>query len=136
MRCSRMAGPGPRSRAWRNGVLLLAAALVLSACAQSNTPYRYQSNVGADPEQRVATAAPPRIVNEDDGLPQQHPPLFRRGPVNDDPSEPFSPNYGPPPLDDEAPPVRPAIKRQAQFTPAEVEAIIARAITQHELRTQ
>lgn len=38
-----------------------------------------------------------QVAMEDDGLPAQIPPLRRAKPEQDDPSEPFSPNYGPPP---------------------------------------
>ena len=62
----------------------------------------------------------PAIVREDDGLPPQTPPPFRVRQVTDDPSEPFSFNYGP------LPPRR--------LSNAEAEAVIARAITEHEMR--
>lgn len=38
----------------------------------------------------------PQAVVEDDGLPPQAPPLRRTNSGPDDPTEPFSPNYGPP----------------------------------------
>lgn len=38
-----------------------------------------------------------QVAMEDDGRPAQIPPLLRAKPVEDDPTEPFSPNYGPPP---------------------------------------
>jgi hypothetical protein len=59
-------------------------------------------------------------VREDDGLAPQTPPPFRIRQVTDDPSEPFSFNYG------RLPPRR--------LTNAEAEAVIARAITEHEMR--
>lgn len=37
------------------------------------------------------------VAMEDDGLPAQIPPLRRAKMAPDDPREPFSPNYGPPP---------------------------------------
>lgn len=43
----------------------------------------------------------PKVVAEGDGLPPQAPPLRRTKTGPDDPSEPFSPNYGPPPPDEE-----------------------------------
>jgi hypothetical protein len=73
-----------------------------------------------------------RAETEDDGLPAQVAPTsaIRRTP--DDPSEPFSRNYGPRAYGPGSqyglagPPTR--------MTPAEEEALIARAITEHEMR--
>lgn len=60
-------------------------AILVSGCA-TQSDYG-ESRYGAD-----------RIAMEDDGLPAQLPPLRRRTMDNmDDPREPFSPNYGPPP---------------------------------------
>ena len=140
MRCSR-ASWCEASRRWLPRGPLVISALLLSACAQSQS-YQYQSNVGADgPAGRVAVAAPPRVVIEKDGLPGQHPPRFQRNPAGDDPSEPFSPNYGPPPHPDNQwshpPVVRPSkVVRQATFDQRKAQAIIARAVAMHELRTQ
>lgn len=143
MRClfSGRARSGCRYRpAARLCAALTAAVLSLSACAQSQS--YPQSNAGIQPiVQRVAVAAPPRIVLEDDGLPRQHPPRRRHGPVADDPSEPFSPNYGPEPRPSSNPDVmkpnwQPVSVRRASIDPRWVEAVIARAVAAHELRNQ
>ena len=122
------------------GMWLSAAVLTLSACAQSHT--YPPSNAGIQPiAPRVAFAAPPRIVVEDDGLPRQHPPRRRNGPIVDDPSEPFSPNYGPTPGPSSNPEViqpgwQPVSVRRATLDPRWANAIIARAVAAHELRNQ
>lgn len=118
----------------------VALAVLLSACAQSQHAYQSQSYIGAYPgsaSDQVAVATPPRPVIEDDGMPAQHPPRMRRGAAPDDPSEPFSPNYGPPPWDVPAKPkVREAHANFAPRKPINADLIIARAITEHELRSQ
>lgn len=67
-------------------VLGLLLAILLTGCA-SQSQYEEGSWYGD-----------PRVAMEDDGLPAQTPPLRRTKTGPDDPSEPFSPNYGPPPL--------------------------------------
>ena len=140
MRCSR-ASWREASRRWLPRSLMAISALMLTACAQSQS-YQYQSNVGADaPTDQVAVASPPRVVIERDGLPGQHPPRFQRSPAADDPTEPFSPNYGPPPRPDSQWGDPPAVRRskvvhQAKFDARKAQAIIARAVAMHELRSQ
>ena len=87
-----------RTRLCRLAVLPTASlAVLLSPCAQTQHSYQTQSYAGAySAHQQVAVIAPSRVVIEDDGMPAQHPPRLRRGAVPDDPSEPFSPNYGSP----------------------------------------
>lgn len=116
----------------------LTLAVLLSACAQSQQSYRPQSYAGAYGQSgQVAVAAPPRIVLEDDGLPAQHPPRMRRGAAPDDPSEPFSPNYGPSPQNAPTQPrVKEAHARLSVRKPIDPDFIIARAITEHEMRTR
>jgi hypothetical protein len=83
--------PGPASVLGRSLVPLFA--IVLAGCAQSG-PYTPQGwNVGG-PRPALAGAGRPRVELEADGLPAQTPPLRREPPEADDPSEPFSPNYG------------------------------------------
>ncbi len=90
-------------------VALLAPVLIsfgLGACASSRSeaPQSYwRPPVHQTAEQtRVAgyQGAAPAISEapavEDDGLPPQMAPQRRPGPVQDDPAEPFSPNYGRP----------------------------------------
>ncbi len=64
----------------------LAAMLALTGCASTNNPYA-EANA---PTARVAQVA----EMEDDGLPAQTPPSARIRQIPDDPSEPFSRNYG------------------------------------------
>jgi hypothetical protein len=63
--------------------------LLLSACAA-------QQSAAPAPSARLST--PPRYASgfdlEKDGLPAQSPPDLERRKTPDDPSEPFSPNYG------------------------------------------
>ena len=66
----------------------LTLALALGACA-TEPAYRQQV---AGPAQQIARA--PSVEVEDDGLPAQTPPPSRDAREADDPSEPFSPNYG------------------------------------------
>lgn len=77
----------------RSRALVALLLLPVAGCA-SNTPHdAHVAQMGvAGPPQQVA-AAPP-IDLEDDGLPAQTPPRLRRPQSADDPSEPFSPNYG------------------------------------------
>ena len=127
---------------------LAMAGLLAGACAASKGASDYQSHAGAPPA-RVAVATPPKVDMEADGLPAQLPPRRRvkSGPI--DPSEPFSPNYGPPPANlqlpmepepprraDAAQPVylRAGEPQPRRMTPAEAEAIIARAVLEHEKR--
>lgn len=146
--------PPASLRAMAPGVVRLAALIatgaLLSACAASKGASDYQSNAGAPPA-RLAVAAPPKVEIEADGLPAQAPPRIRPKAEPVDPSEPFSPNYGPPPENAPFEPV-PAPEplrqagaepdtrlRQAQtetrhLTPAEADALIARAIMAHEQR--
>ena len=88
------APPGPASVLARP--LFLVLALVLAGCAPSTafTPAAWN---GGGPQTPVADAGRLRVEMEADGLPAQAPPLRREPSAPDDPSEPFSPNYGPRP---------------------------------------
>ena len=66
----------------------LAAMLALPGCASENSTY---SAAGGPSPTRVAGAV---IEVEDDGLPAQTPPSARLRQMPDDPSQPFSRNYG------------------------------------------
>lgn len=80
------------------GALSLAAAL--SGCAAKAPSSQHPQWRVAGPTQHmnrdyVAPLPRSRVIIEDDGLEEQAPPLVRKGkPVQDDPTEPFSPNYG------------------------------------------
>lgn len=86
--------------------LALSLALAIAGCAADQPTYRQGSWLGGAPPPA------PRVAMEDDGQPAQTPPLRRSRPEPDDPREPFSPNYGPPPLPGEqvspTPPALPA----------------------------
>ena len=73
------------------GPILLA--LLLTGCAESQN-YRQDAAYVRAPLPEVAEATVPRVELEDDGLPAQTPPLRRARPEPDDPTEPFSRNYG------------------------------------------
>jgi hypothetical protein len=105
---------GIAPRKWSEAWALLGPiglAVVLTGCATSSA----EPTVSYQPAIHASGG-----VREDDGLPPQTPPPFRIRQVTDDPSEPFSFNYGP------LPPRR--------LSNAEAEAVIARAITEHEMR--
>jgi len=78
-------------------VLRLAAscslAVLMTGCA-SNSAETPTAEVRTPPQQFATTASGWKVEIEDDGLPAQSPPLLRRNPTPDDPTEPFSPNYG------------------------------------------
>ena len=95
----------------------LALAVALAGCATSS----------AGETSAARSQAQLRAEVEDDGLPAQVAPsvAVRQGP--DDPSEPFSRNYGP------KPPARLA-GPSPRMSSAEEEALIARAIFEHEMR--
>ena len=141
---SNRAGQGLASLARISAITALG--LGLSACAWSRASYDHQSQVGAPPA-KVAIAVPPKVVIEADGVPSQPPPLRRRMREPDDPTEPFSPNYGPAPegAEPEPAPVRETVsptRSAAGWAPvhrtgmseAEANALIAKAITAHEAR--
>ncbi len=80
--------------AWSKPSLALMLVAFAGGCgARSEYP---AANVGAPYPQQVAAAPAPREEMEDDGLPVQRPPLARSVRQPDDPSEPFSRNYGAP----------------------------------------
>lgn len=77
--------------------LSLMLALALAGCGgRSGYAPTADARVVAPPQQMAAAAVNPTEPEmEADGLPAQTPPLMRARPLPDDPSEPFSPNYGP-----------------------------------------
>ncbi len=70
----------------------LAALLGLAGCSSAQSNSYTAENVPVAPPQAVAQAADVEI--EDDGLPAQTPPPDRIRQLADDPSEPYSRNYG------------------------------------------
>lgn len=73
-----------------------AVCLLLSACASRPATHHqagyWRPHAQAVPSEYHREHA--RVEMEDDGLPVQAAPVRRRKPEPDDPSEPFSPNYG------------------------------------------
>lgn len=85
-------------------VLAIALALAAGGCAESRSRYAEADHVRAVPPQVAQAEA---VELEDDGLPAQVPPPLRRArPEVDDPSQPWSPNYG-----------NPGVQRRAEALP-------------------
>lgn len=151
MRCSSFAAGVPAGSMARilSVAKIIGAGLVVSACASSHASYETPSNVGMQPS-HSAVAAAPRVELEDDGLAVQAPPRVRKQSEPDDPSEPFSPNYGPRPPSSEPSkePAENAISRQrnadarplilhTRTTPMsaeEAQSLIVKAMIAHEQR--
>lgn len=138
-------------------VFVLGSMLVVGGCASQHAANEPPSRV-AGPDPRLAGTTM-RVEIEDDGLPAQLAPRNRPS-IPDDPSEPWSPNYGSKPAKATAeaapapsgrrtltlnptPIVPPQPQRQAQasahvlaarFSEAEENDIIRRAIAAHEMR--
>jgi hypothetical protein len=73
-------------------ICALAALLGLAGCSSAHTNSYTAENVAVAPVQAVAQTAAVEV--EDDGLPAQTPPSGRIRQMADDPSEPYSRNYG------------------------------------------
>ena len=136
MRCS--CSPGARRGAGRLRLVLATAgvALVLGGCVTARNSPSYQPSAAVPPAHpQVAVATPPKVTVEADGLPGQSPPRKRPLGEKDDPSEPFSPNYGPPPIDAEQPPAEsgPPIHK-VRMSEADAARIVETAIIAHEIR--
>ncbi len=128
--------------------------LLVAACASDK-----QASYVHGPGQQMA-AAPRKIEIEDDGQPVQPPPARAVNPAEDDPTQPWSPHYGkgvvvpsspphgpsprmPKQMDASVPAPIPASYRAAAETStgsltllssSEADAVIARAMTAHEMR--
>ncbi len=149
MRRHNVLTPAYRTGRLARFVIILVAGLSVGACAQSRSGYGDQYHVGARPAD-VAIVQPPKVLLEDDGQPLQPPPRSRREIEPDDPSEPYSPNYGPSGGEPPRTPVgaeqprqaglarppyhRPVIISSRTLTDSEAEAVIARAMVAHEQR--
>jgi hypothetical protein len=126
-------------------VCVIGLAVVTSGCAATKTP----SYAGVQNSQVRPVAERPWTVEiEEDGKPAQLPPVRRMRPEEDDPSQPWSPNYGrrgatpqetaPAQLRTAWPkPIETAAKNisgtasSAQF---DADALIAKAVNTHEMR--
>ena len=135
--------------------LVASLAVTVSGCFQHG-PYPGTAYVGA-PQRIAHMPVPPRntIEMEDDGLPVQRPPTRRATREADDPTQPWSPNYGKQPAEigrsnepkpERAPyptmaPVKEERPRQATTKPTlpvkparfDADAVIAKAIAMHEV---
>lgn len=117
-----------RLRTWRSAgrrlvfdpslSLVLSLALIVAGCGgRSGHAPTADARVVAPPQPHFRAAlAPPPTEMEADGLPVQRAPLVQRTRVPDDPSEPFSPNYGSTPASQPA--AAPAGTRAAAPAPA------------------
>lgn len=97
-------GPAPRGCCLRGHILALSLlALSVGGCAhETQHSYSQAGSYAGGP--RGQPPAPIPVEMEDDGRPAQLPPRANIANVKDDPSQPWSPNYGGPALK----PVRPA----------------------------
>lgn len=80
-------------------VIVCALTSALAACAQKplaqDPQWRMAGPTVNMHTDQIAPRGTARLKIEQDGRPEQMPPTVRRGrPVADDPTEPFSPNYG------------------------------------------
>jgi hypothetical protein len=138
---------------------VIGLAVVASACAKQEPPTYVGSGYGQYGNQpqaptRVA-ASRNKVEIEDDGRPAQAPPARRMHPEEDDPKEPWSPNYGkasgpatrPVEPDVRRPaarqieaslalPATPVVYTSRRLTETEADAIVARAVSAHEMQRQ
>lgn len=118
----------PRCAVICRALTIAAAGTLLSGCIVARGPSGLGQGSSAWPGTVVQPAAvvrtsPPHVEElEDDGLPVQTAPLRREQTGPDDPSEPFSPNYGPP--------TRSASWRTLDDTEADL--TVSRAMAAHE----
>lgn len=78
-------------------VHLIGVGLLVSACASSHAGYDGHSNVGGPLPAQTVFAVPPVFERQEAGYLEPSQPRVRKHGEPDDPSEPFSPNYGPAP---------------------------------------
>jgi hypothetical protein len=104
-------GQEPRGCA-RRGLFFgcLLPALIGGGCAQNQSYHQPNWYAGGPPSQQTTAAVPIPVEMEDDGRPAQVPPRVDGRPTADDPTQPWSPNYG-------GPANRPA-RRQVQVSQA------------------
>jgi hypothetical protein len=135
MRCRSWSGVRRGAGRVRLALVSASVALALGGCITAQGSSSYQSQAGVPPPHpQVAVAGPPKSAIEGDGLPRQLPPRRRPYVEKDDPSEPFSPTYGPPPIDTERPPAEQPPVHKVRMSAAEARRIIATAIVAHEKR--
>ena len=118
--CRGIVPAGPGRLLPRLGLLgvTMGLAVALAGCATSSA---------GEPSATRSYAGAARLEIADDGLPAQIAPSAAIRNAPDDPRQPFSRNYGLPPVARlSGPPTR--------MSSAEAEALIARAIAEHEMR--
>lgn len=90
-------------RIWIDAICKVMAALLFSAVAVGATACAKQQAPVTSVDPRLAPHQKPsrvagqvyyRVETEDDGMEAQHPPALTKVNEPDDPTEPFSPNYG------------------------------------------
>ena len=114
------------SSAARLGVLGLA--VVAAGCASKHASHEPPARV-AGPAGAPQAAWATKVEIEDDGLPVQLAPRHRPA-TPDDPSEPWSPNYG----KGRAPKTAAPMRAPVQLSGLDEDAIVRRAIAEHEMR--
>jgi hypothetical protein len=130
---------GVRCRLPSGMAAVVSLSLVLAGCAAEPKPYRVAGPVRDAPPNSI------RVEIEDDGLPAQIAPRHRRA-MPDDPSEPWSPNYGSaPPAKFDAAKVSAKLDSVEKSQPAapvksahasriDADEVIRQAIAAHEMR--
>jgi hypothetical protein len=147
-----MRGVSKVSRSVAARVSVIGLTIIVSAC--STTDDRRYAGVHTRPIAQTASDQGWKTEIEEDGKPAQVPPLTRAHPIPDDPTQPWSPNYGradgrpaqapplaptahptwPKPIDTSARTSAAAVAVSRRLTEAEADAVMARAITAHERR--
>lgn len=79
-------------------LLFSCSAIALGGCSSASIPQANSGLVSAFVAQPVPRPLWPSVELEDDGLEAQRPPRQRMFSREDDPTQPFSPNYGEVPL--------------------------------------
>ncbi len=143
--CGVVSGPVPKYVvSFRLGSTLAARIAVfgvigagLAGCASKSPP----NYAGVDP--RLVNERQWKVEIEDDGKPAQAPPARRMRPEEDDPSQPWSPNYGrklPAQINPVQPPRQHAWPKpveaahRSRMDDQEADALMARAVNAHEMR--
>lgn len=136
MRCPGVPDAGLGVGRLRQAFALVGVALALGGCFTAQGSSSYQSQAGVPPPHPPnAVAGERKVAVEAEGLPRQLPPRRRSTAEQDDPAEPFSPNYGPAPSGSQPPPgdVTPPVHK-VRMNEAEVARVIGAAIVAHEKR--
>lgn len=141
-------------------VCVIGLSVVATGCAANKQPTYvggpYAGSYGAAVPSRVNELR--KVEVEDDGKPAQSPPVRKMRPEEDDPTQPWSPNYGSgkaAPTSEPVVPVQPrapwprpveasvrttashpALQVTRRLSEAEAEDVMARAVAAHEMRKQ